>query len=330
MIKCLFFHREHNDEKMAIFSVPTCHELDGLCPVHGRQPAPSFNRLDQAGQTHQLSDYHGQWLVVYFYPKDDTHGCTIEANGFKDKYQELRAMNTQVLGVSLDDAESHQAFIDKYDLPFNLLVDSDKQMSRDYGVDGGAAFFSYAKRQTFIINPAGTIVKHFEKVDPQTHVDAVLKALHASQPKHQTVDTATITESFNGGAVYGATWPRTKMQELNIEMAMQKPQEFSDSLRIFAGDVTRVCQKKGCWMILAGEESFARVDFKGHTFLIPKNSQGQAKVYGRLTAVELSPEQIAHFEAEGRVNCPANLMKSSPSRYCCSIDAQNEVKTWKA
>ncbi len=141
------------------------------------QPAPTFNLADQSGELHQLADYQDQYLVVYFYPKNDTSGCTIEAKAFRDNYEVLKAMNTDVLGVSLDDAESHRAFIEKYELPFNLLVDADKQMSRDYGVDGGMAFFSYAKRQTFIIDPQGQIAVHFEEVNPSTHADQVIAAL---------------------------------------------------------------------------------------------------------------------------------------------------------
>jgi peroxiredoxin Q/BCP len=129
------------------------------------QPAPTFNLADQSGEMHQLADYKGQYLVVYFYPKNDTSGCTIEAKAFRDNYAVLKGMNADVLGVSLDDAESHRAFIKKYDLPFNLLVDANKQMSRDYGVDGGMAFFNYAKRQTFIIDPEGKIAVHFEQVN---------------------------------------------------------------------------------------------------------------------------------------------------------------------
>ncbi|MCL4167404.1 UNVERIFIED_CONTAM: hypothetical protein GTU68_009870, partial [Idotea baltica] len=82
------------------------------------QPAPTFNLADQSGKLHQLADYKDQYLVVYFYPKNDTTGCTIEAKAFRDNYDTLKALNADVLGVSLDDAESHRAFIDKYDLPF--------------------------------------------------------------------------------------------------------------------------------------------------------------------------------------------------------------------
>ena len=268
------------------------------------QPAPSFNLKDQAGKTHQLADYQGQWLVVYFYPKDDTTGCTIEAKAFKDNYQTLQAMNTDVLGVSLDDAASHQAFIDKYQLPFNLLVDDNKQMSRDYGVDGGMAFFEYAKRQTFIINPEGHIAVHFEKVDPQTHVDQVLEALNKLQNKAADGSEVSVTEIYHGGAVFGQQWPRDA-SAVPLSQVLENPAEYQQQQHVITGEVTRVCQKQGCWMILTDHEQFVRVDFNDHAFLIPKDSQGSAQVYGRLITKELTEKQREHYAAEGSGDLPA-------------------------
>ncbi len=268
------------------------------------QLAPSFNLKDQTGTVHQLSDYQDRWLVVYFYPKNDTTGCTIEAKAFRDHYAQLKKLNTEVLGVSLDDAESHRQFIKKYDLPFNLLVDENKDMSRAYGVDGGMAFFSYAKRQTFIIDPAGMIVKHFEEVNPSTHVDAVLAALGDLQtPKAQTASdektTYEVTEYLNGAAVYGQSWPEDTPQAVGIATALMQAEQYVDNQAVISGRVTRVCQKKGCWMILAEGDVFARVDFNDHSFLIPKDSAGPAEVYGRLVTKELSDEQMAHYQSEG-------------------------------
>jgi len=266
------------------------------------QPAPSFNLQDQSGNQHQLSDYQGQWLVVYFYPKNDTTGCTIEAKAFRDHYEKLQHMNTAVLGVSLDDAESHKAFISKYDLPFNLLVDANKSMSRDYGVDGGMAFFSYAKRQTFIIDPQGMIARHFEEVNPSTHVPQVLEALNALQSNSAKAAKASdvqVTEQTEDWRVYGAPWPQEGLAEQPLQEVLAEAEQAAGETRMMSGRITRVCQKKGCWMILADGDEFVRVDFNDHAFLIPKDASGQAHVYGQLVARELTAEQIAHFESEG-------------------------------
>lgn len=277
------------------------------------QRAPTFNLEDQSGQFHQLADYQGQYLVVYFYPKNDTSGCTVEAKAFRDNYKTLKAMNTEVVGVSLDDAESHRAFIKKYDLPFNLLVDANKQMSRDYGVDGGMAVFSYAKRQTFIIDPDGQIAVHFEQVDPSNHAAQVISALKELQAKANGVDAEkhsdgvqiSVTEVINGAAVYGQNWPKAKMEAVSIETAMAQPENYMQNNHLISGNVTKVCQKKGCWMILTEGDAFARVDFNDHAFLIPKDSNGRAEVYGRLVKKELTEKQRAHYASEGSGALPA-------------------------
>lgn len=271
------------------------------------QPAPVFNLKDQNGQSHQLADYKGQWLVLYFYPKDGTSGCTVEANAFKDNYEKLKAMNTEVLGISLDDAESHRKFIAEHDLPFNLLVDSDKVMSRAYGVDGGAAFFSYAKRQTFIVNPEGVIVKHFEAVDPDTHVDEVLKALNTlqtenndgSQDKAGHDGQVVITEELEDALVYGDAWPHDETHEYNLNRVLASPERYENNNFVISGRITRVCQTMGCWMVLSDGDDFARVDFNQHSFFIPKDSQGQAQVFGHLKMIKDSAEKRAHLTAEG-------------------------------
>ncbi|TDR18491.1 DUF4920 domain-containing protein [Marinicella litoralis] len=276
------------------------------------QPAPTFNLADQSGKLHQLADYQGQYLVVYFYPKNDTSGCTIEAKAFRDNYALLKEMNADVLGVSLDDADSHRAFIDKYDLPFNLLVDADKQMSRDYGVDGGMAFFSYAKRQTFIINPEGQIAVHFEEVNPSTHAEQVITAIKklqsesiSQQADHDKNDQVSVTEVIDGAAVFGQQWPTEATNKVTVATALGQPNEYTTSNHVITGNVTRVCQKKGCWMILTEGDDFARVDFNDHSFLIPKDSKGRAEVYGRLVEKELSEQERAHYASEGSGQLPA-------------------------
>jgi len=299
-------------KKMKIFTITLFTVLVMNSMVYAQsmqgQPAPSFNLEDQSGKIHQLADYQGRYLVVYFYPKDDTSGCTIEAKAFRDNHAFLKTLNTDVLGVSLDDAESHQAFIKKYDLPFNLLVDENKQMSRDYGVNGGMAVFSYAQRQTFVIDPQGQIAVHFEQVNPNTHVTEVIDALTKLQAKASSrteTSQVSVTEIIDGAAVFGQQWPNEVAAVASIKMALQQPDEFIKTKHVITGNVTRVCQKKGCWMVLTDGDVFARVDFNDHAFLIPKDSKGSAEVYGRLVQKELTEDQRAHYASEGSGELPA-------------------------
>jgi peroxiredoxin Q/BCP len=141
------------------------------------QPAPEFELPDQVGQLHSLEDYRDQWVVLYFYPKYETPGCTTEACEFRDNIFAYKKLNSQILGVSLDDVESHQGFAEQYDLPFPLLADSDGVAADAYGVKTRMFGMSLAKRQTFLIDPAGNIAKHYEKVKPKTHSAEVLADL---------------------------------------------------------------------------------------------------------------------------------------------------------
>ena len=140
-------------------------------------PAPEFELSDQNGQLHSLEDYRDQWVVLYFYPKDETPGCTTEACEFRDNIFAYRDLNAQILGVSLDDAESHKAFAENHGLPFPLLADVDGEAATAYGVKTRMLGMTVAKRQTFIIGPDGTIAKHYEKVTPAEHSDEVLADL---------------------------------------------------------------------------------------------------------------------------------------------------------
>ncbi len=147
------------------------------------QPAPEFELPDQTGQLHSLEDYRDQWVVLYFYPKDETPGCTTEACEFRDNIFAFKKINAQILGVSLDDVESHQKFAENHNLPFPLLADTEGQAADAYGVKTRMLGIKVAKRQTFLIRPDGTLAKHYEKVDPDKHskqVLADLKALGAS------------------------------------------------------------------------------------------------------------------------------------------------------
>lgn len=150
-------------------------------PAVGSQ-APEFELADQTGQLHSLEDYREQWVVLYFYPKDETPGCTTEACEFRDNIFAFRDLNAQILGVSLDDVESHKDFAENHSLPFPLLADVDGSTSDLYGVKTRMFGMTVAKRQTFLIGPDGNIVKHYEKVKPADHsaeVIADLKTLSA-------------------------------------------------------------------------------------------------------------------------------------------------------
>ncbi|MDW3096249.1 MAG: peroxiredoxin [Gammaproteobacteria bacterium] len=141
------------------------------------QVAPSFELIDQDGQTHSLEKYRGQWVVMYFYPKDDTPGCTKEACAFRDDYKTIRAQNTQILGISVDSSESHAEFTEKYNLPFPLLVDIDGHVAKHYQSLTSLGFIKLAKRHTFIIDPSGIIKMIYRKVKPSSHSDQVLSDL---------------------------------------------------------------------------------------------------------------------------------------------------------
>ena len=140
-------------------------------------PAPEFELSDQNGQLHSLEDYRDQWVVLYFYPKDETPGCTTEACEFRDNIFAFKKINAQILGVSLDDVESHQKFAENYSLPFPLLADNEGKAADAYGVKTKMFGMTVAKRQTFLIGPDGTIAKHYEKVKPAEHSAQVLADL---------------------------------------------------------------------------------------------------------------------------------------------------------
>ena len=141
------------------------------------EPAPEFELPDQDGQLHSLEDYRDQWVVLYFYPKDDTPGCTTEACEFRDNIFAFKDLNAQILGVSLDDVASHKSFAESYGLPFPLLADVEGAASTAYGVKTRKMGMQFAKRQTFIIGPDGTLAKHYETVNPSEHSQQVLADL---------------------------------------------------------------------------------------------------------------------------------------------------------
>ncbi|MCJ7451541.1 MAG: peroxiredoxin [Steroidobacteraceae bacterium] len=149
--------------------------------------APAFKLQDQDGKWHSLSDYKGKWVVMYFYPKDDTPGCTTEACGFRDNIFAYDKEGAVVLGVSVDDVTDHKAFAEKHSLPFALLADPTKSVAKEYGVlKSYMGVMEMAKRETFIVDPQGRIAKHYEGVDPDGHSTAVLDDLKALKAADKT------------------------------------------------------------------------------------------------------------------------------------------------
>jgi len=142
--------------------------------------APDFESRDAEGNTVKLSELRGQKVVLYFYPKDDTPGCTKEACSFRDGFAEFERRGIKVLGVSTDDEKSHRKFAEKYSLPFTLLADTDHRVADLFGVYGEKQFmgrkYMGVARQTFLIDEGGRVVKVFDKVKADEHADEVLKA----------------------------------------------------------------------------------------------------------------------------------------------------------
>ena len=136
--------------------------------------APAFNLQDQNGEWHTLEEYKGQWLAIYFYPKDDTPGCTKEACNFRDNIYAFKAIDAAVVGISVDDVESHKKFSDKYKIPFTILADDSSETAKAYGVLRDYKLIKLASRQSFLVDPEGKIAKHYADVDPDTHTDEVL------------------------------------------------------------------------------------------------------------------------------------------------------------
>lgn len=148
-----------------------------MIPAAGTK-APDFSLPDQNGEMRQLSDFLGEWVVLYFYPKDDTPGCTTEACAFRDSVHELAKRKVRVIGISTDSVASHKTFADKYQLPFLLLADTEKTVVEAYGVWGPKKMYGKEYmgilRTTFLIDPTGTIIKVYEKVQPDGHAELIL------------------------------------------------------------------------------------------------------------------------------------------------------------
>jgi thioredoxin-dependent peroxiredoxin len=143
--------------------------------------APDFTLPDQDGKEHTLSNYKGQWVLLYFYPKDDTTGCTKEACAIRDEFPAFGKLKVKVLGLSIDSVKSHKKFAEKYELPFTLLADEGKKVVNQYGLWAKKKFmgreYMGTLRTSFLIDPKGAIAKIYENVKPETHADEVLKDL---------------------------------------------------------------------------------------------------------------------------------------------------------
>lgn len=147
------------------------------------QAAPDFTLSDQNNQSQTLSKMQGKWVVLYFYPKDETPGCIAEACSFRDNIVAIKAKNTVVWGVSVDNTESHAEFAKNHQLPFTLLADPGGKVAQLYQALRNMVIFKIAKRHSFIINPQGKLVKAYRDVNPKTHVAEILKDLQEFQSK---------------------------------------------------------------------------------------------------------------------------------------------------
>jgi thioredoxin-dependent peroxiredoxin len=134
--------------------------------------APDFELLDQYNELHTLQKYKGKWVVIYFYPRDNSPGCTIEAKDFKDNIDKIKMLNAEVMGISPDSQLSHKKFSDKYNLPMTLLSDAEKEVIKKYHADG-----IITKRISYLINPEGVIEKAYPSVNPGKHAEDILNDL---------------------------------------------------------------------------------------------------------------------------------------------------------
>lgn len=147
--------------------------------------APNFELKDTDGRTHRLRDYRDTWVLVYFYPKDDTPGCTTEACGIRDRFPDFKKLDITVFGISVDSAASHKKFVEKYHLPFTLLTDEEKRVVKAWGVWAKKKFmgreYMGTARTSFLIDPHGTVAKIYRNVKPDAHADEVLRDVALSR-----------------------------------------------------------------------------------------------------------------------------------------------------
>lgn len=149
--------------------------------------APDFTLTDQHEVTHSMQDYRGQWVLIYFYPKDDTPGCTKEACNFRDSFETFKSMGVQVLGISKDSVKSHKKFAEKFQLNFPLLADETKEVQKAFGAWTERGFMGRpgTLRNSYLINPKGQIVKEYIKVKPELHVTEIINDLEEFQAQER-------------------------------------------------------------------------------------------------------------------------------------------------
>jgi thioredoxin-dependent peroxiredoxin len=150
-----------------------CDEKEKKTMIEANTLAPDFELEDQDGKSHKLSNYRGSNVLIYFYPKDDTPGCTKEACSIRDSYAQFENLELKIFGISADSVESHKKFAQKYNLPFTLLADTNKTVAKLYGADGAL----FVSRISFLINDKGEIIKTYPKVDPSTHAAEIYEDL---------------------------------------------------------------------------------------------------------------------------------------------------------
>ncbi|SER00253.1 peroxiredoxin Q/BCP [Nitrosomonas sp. Nm51] len=179
-------------EWLFVISVLTIAGLAGwfFAAVHGRkslkpgQAAPDFKLIDQHGKTHCLEDFKGKWLALYFYPKDDTPGCTRQACAFRDNLEKLKAFDAEVVGVSVDTASSHERFAGKFGLGFPLLADTTAEMAARYCSLLNFGVVKFAKRNTFLIDPLGRIARIYWSARAAHNADEIISDLTYLETKH--------------------------------------------------------------------------------------------------------------------------------------------------
>ena len=162
---------------LAIGLLTTLSSLALALPPAEGSLAPEFSLPDQTGTVRSLEEFRGNWLLLYFYPRDDTPGCTTEACEFRDHITVINALGAKVVGVSLDDQASHAAFAEKHQLPFALLADNDGTVSARYDALRDFFVMKMAKRYSFLIDPDGIIARRYLEVDPEQHAQQVVSDL---------------------------------------------------------------------------------------------------------------------------------------------------------
>jgi thioredoxin-dependent peroxiredoxin len=161
----------------ALLIIAACSSVSAAETPQAGQQAPDFTLPSQDASPIALHDFRGKWVVLYFYPKDGTHGCTIEAHNFERDIAKYEAANAVIVGVSVDNADSHKDFCAKQGLTFKLLADTDKKVSAEYGSLMNLVAVKVSKRNTFLIDPQGKVAKVWTGVDPQPHSQQVLDTL---------------------------------------------------------------------------------------------------------------------------------------------------------